>query len=325
MVLPSGVNKATGLRAALRQFDLSTHNTVGIGDAENDHAFLDMCECSAAVADALPALRAHADLTMSGGAGVGVAELCELLLANDLRDAGLRPDHRAVTIGFGDDGREAAVPIFGRNLLLAGAGGDGKSLAHAILESLAGRRYQICVVDPEGNFPCMGPCLVLGDRSQFSPVQEVVQVLKRPKQGVVVNVASVPPPERDEHVRRLMSELLRLRADFGRPHWIVLDQAQNMFSGSKAALPTPDWGLLLISEQPERVSPEVLAGVDSFIVAGDKAPEALRRLAEKASLPAPLPISRAPRSDEALLWRRSGWLAPMLFRPVPAELRRRPQ
>ena len=43
MVLPSGVNKATGLAAALKELGLSPHNVVGIGDAENDHAFLRAC------------------------------------------------------------------------------------------------------------------------------------------------------------------------------------------------------------------------------------------------------------------------------------------
>jgi hydroxymethylpyrimidine pyrophosphatase-like HAD family hydrolase len=50
MVLPSGVNKATGLTSALESLHLSPHNCVGIGDAENDHAFLSLCECSVAVA-----------------------------------------------------------------------------------------------------------------------------------------------------------------------------------------------------------------------------------------------------------------------------------
>ena len=45
MVLPAGVNKATGLRAALAELNLSPHNAVGVGDAENDHAFLNICEC----------------------------------------------------------------------------------------------------------------------------------------------------------------------------------------------------------------------------------------------------------------------------------------
>jgi hydroxymethylpyrimidine pyrophosphatase-like HAD family hydrolase len=56
MVLPSGVNKATGLRAALAEVGLSPHNVVSIGDAANDHAFLSLCECAVAVANAVPLL-----------------------------------------------------------------------------------------------------------------------------------------------------------------------------------------------------------------------------------------------------------------------------
>ena len=35
-------------------------------DAENDHAFLCLCECSAAVANALPGVKEHADLVLRG-------------------------------------------------------------------------------------------------------------------------------------------------------------------------------------------------------------------------------------------------------------------
>ncbi len=100
MVLPSGVNKATGLRAALDELGLSPHNVVGIGDAENDHAFLRECECSAAVADALPMLKEQADLVTAGGAGRGVVELIDELLADDLRRrrrSAPRQESRAVT------------------------------------------------------------------------------------------------------------------------------------------------------------------------------------------------------------------------------------
>jgi len=43
MILPSGVNKATGLEAALLELGLSPHNCVGVGVAENDNAFLRLC------------------------------------------------------------------------------------------------------------------------------------------------------------------------------------------------------------------------------------------------------------------------------------------
>ena len=77
MILPSGVNKASGLQVALNELQLSAHNAVGVGDAENDHVFLSMCECSVAVANALPAVKDRADLVTSGSHGTGVEELIE--------------------------------------------------------------------------------------------------------------------------------------------------------------------------------------------------------------------------------------------------------
>ena len=84
MVLPPGVNKATGLAAALAELGISAHAVVGVGDAENDHAFLAACECAVAVANALPSLKAEADLVTVGDHGAGVEELIDLLLTNDL-------------------------------------------------------------------------------------------------------------------------------------------------------------------------------------------------------------------------------------------------
>src|SRR6185369_9507550 len=83
MILPSGVNKATGLTAALHELGLSPHNVVGIGDAENDHAFLGLCECSVAVANALDTLKERVDWVTSGGHGDGTIELAQALIATD--------------------------------------------------------------------------------------------------------------------------------------------------------------------------------------------------------------------------------------------------
>src|SRR5256885_13193414 len=77
MILPAGVNKATGLSAALKKMGLSAHNAVGVGDAENDHALLALCEFSAAVANALPAVKETADLVTAPTHGPGVAEFID--------------------------------------------------------------------------------------------------------------------------------------------------------------------------------------------------------------------------------------------------------
>ncbi|MGC1718182.1 MAG: HAD family hydrolase [Isosphaeraceae bacterium] len=84
MALPSGVTKATGLASALKELGIVQDRVVGVGDAENDHAFLRLCGLSAAVSNALPSLIAAVDLVTAGARGTGVAELIDAFLADDL-------------------------------------------------------------------------------------------------------------------------------------------------------------------------------------------------------------------------------------------------
>jgi hydroxymethylpyrimidine pyrophosphatase-like HAD family hydrolase len=81
MVLPSGVNKATGLTAALTELGLTPNQVVGVGDAENDHSFLTLCGMSAAVANALPAIKKEVHVVLQRDHGAGVAELIEKILS----------------------------------------------------------------------------------------------------------------------------------------------------------------------------------------------------------------------------------------------------
>jgi hypothetical protein len=90
MILPSGVDKKTGLEAALAELQLAPANVVGVGDAENDASMLAACGCAAAVANALPLIKRNADLITASGHGVGVAELIGELLENDLGRCALR-------------------------------------------------------------------------------------------------------------------------------------------------------------------------------------------------------------------------------------------
>lgn len=80
MVLPRGIDKASGLAAALALLGLEAGTVAAIGDAENDRSFLRLCGCAAAVANALPDLKAEADIVTTAGFGRGVAELAEWLM-----------------------------------------------------------------------------------------------------------------------------------------------------------------------------------------------------------------------------------------------------
>lgn len=80
MILPSGVNKATGLTCGLKELGIEAAEVAGVGDAENDHALLQLCGVGAAVANALPALMDHADLVLDGRHGEGVSQLIAMIL-----------------------------------------------------------------------------------------------------------------------------------------------------------------------------------------------------------------------------------------------------
>jgi len=95
MALPSGVTKATGLLPALAELGIPAHQTVGVGDAENDHAFLRLCGLSAAVDNALPALKEAADLVTTGARGAGVIELIDRLLSGSLDNLKPQPKHHS--------------------------------------------------------------------------------------------------------------------------------------------------------------------------------------------------------------------------------------
>lgn len=74
MLLPAGIDKAFGLKAALEDLQISTTAVIGFGDAENDHAFLRMCGFSVAVSNAIPAIKNRVDVVTSADRGRGVTE-----------------------------------------------------------------------------------------------------------------------------------------------------------------------------------------------------------------------------------------------------------
>jgi hydroxymethylpyrimidine pyrophosphatase-like HAD family hydrolase len=91
MILPRGVDKRSGLLAALARLALSPEEVVAVGDGENDLPFLQACGLSVAVANAVAALSGAADLVTTGERGEGVRELVEQLLSGGGTRFPLRP------------------------------------------------------------------------------------------------------------------------------------------------------------------------------------------------------------------------------------------
>ncbi len=80
MILPPGIDKASGLLTALQTLGIPPSETIGIGDAENDAPLLHACALGVAVANATEALKAQAHLVTQLERGEGVAELIGRIL-----------------------------------------------------------------------------------------------------------------------------------------------------------------------------------------------------------------------------------------------------
>src|SRR5690606_35234674 len=195
MVLPPGVNKATGLAAALHDLGLSAHNVVAVGDAENDHAFMHVCGCSAAVANALPLVREAADIRLRNERGAGVAELIDLICRDDLA---LVPAARhGIALGEDRDGQEFLLQPHGGSVLIAGSSGIGKStLATALTERMSERDFEFCVFDPEGDYDELDNAVSLGDTETPPQVDEALELLREARTNVVINTQCFAPAER---------------------------------------------------------------------------------------------------------------------------------
>jgi len=84
MALPSDVTKASGLMPALGALGVSSARTIGVGDAENDQAFLRACGVAVAVANALQSVKDGAHLVTQGRDGAGIIELIDRIIAGEL-------------------------------------------------------------------------------------------------------------------------------------------------------------------------------------------------------------------------------------------------
>jgi hypothetical protein len=82
MALPCGVDKASGLSAALSELGISGDTVMGIGDAENDFPFLALCGYTVAVANAIPRLKRAVDMVTRGVGSAGVVDAVHHLLSS---------------------------------------------------------------------------------------------------------------------------------------------------------------------------------------------------------------------------------------------------
>jgi hydroxymethylpyrimidine pyrophosphatase-like HAD family hydrolase len=238
MVLPQAIAKSTGLRHALFSLRVSIHNTIGIGDAENDHDLLDACEVGVAVGWGSEALRATADEVIEGTGPAAVADYIRRV-AKQPRLSSAQMGRRRLFLGHEHNGARVSLAVRGRNILIAGEPGSGKSwLAGLLCEQLILQGYCVCVLDPEGDYTSLAtlPAVItLGGDDPLPTARELERALRHPDVSVIVDLSKTPHREKRHYLSELLVLLAAFRRRSGLPHKILLDEAHYFLSDSSAA------------------------------------------------------------------------------------------
>jgi HAD superfamily hydrolase (TIGR01484 family) len=306
MVLPPGVNKASGLSAGLRRLGICELNVVGVGDAENDHAFLSMCGCSAAVSNAVESIKAAADIKLTQDHGDGVCELVEMLLE---QDAALVPIERiGMLVGQTSDARKVWLPPESVMLIVGNSGSGKSSYVTWLTERMVEARQGFCVIDPEGDYLTLEDAVTIGGLTVPPTTEESVHHLLQAQLNVVVSTLALDPPARVGLFGELLPFIQRLRRSSGRPYWLVVDEAHYMLPHC-ADWPTGflgNIGAVIVALDFDHVCPALLEDVDMLVALGSTSRELIERFAERMKRGCPEFPGRSPGREHASVWNLRG-------------------
>jgi hydroxymethylpyrimidine pyrophosphatase-like HAD family hydrolase/archaellum biogenesis ATPase FlaH len=306
MILPAGAAKGSGLQRLLTICGFSPRNLVSFGDAENDLSLLNLGEYGVAVADAVPSLKAIADLvaTQPGPAGVH-----EVLTGYWLNGRQLEvPLRREIQMLFGEDETNALVSLSGallagNNLGIFGDSGAGKSwVAGLLAEGMHHAGYQILLIDPEGDFrgmQVMSEFVAFNGSLRTMPTPSVVaSVLETVGVSVVLDLSEYPVSKRGQYVANLLRLLRSLRERKFRPHWILLEEAQYFLSPSSDHYQSimeqlepmlTGGGWAFVSYSPAQLSNPLLSALNHCLLTRLSDADSIRVLHQQFLLPEDVP------------------------------------
>lgn len=286
MILPQGISKATGLRQLLATMRLSLHNTVSIGDAENDHELLTAAELGVAVRWGSPALIAGADDVVEGAAAPAVAAYVRALCQSDRISPSLLRRRKLLLGSRADTGAAVHLSIKGRNVLIVGDPRSGKSwIAGLLAEQLILQRYSICIIDPEGDYEgleALPEVIAFGGDDPPPRARELTRALRHADVSVLVNLSKMPLDAKRQYVRELLQMLIVLRRTTGLPHRVFLDEAHHFLGdGMTASMLDLDLaGYTLVSYRASELERSLVAATQAVIVSRETDREEVRRLLE---------------------------------------------
>ena len=279
MIQPTGATKGTGLEYVLRELAFSPHNVIVCGGAENDRSLFEIAELSMVFANAPPAIRVLADAVLPYPSHTGLQVLLEYLIAGHIPTHRTRPQHHLLLGHQPNDAPVHLTPpqMLQNNIGIFGDSESGKSwLAGVLVEEMIKQRYQVCVIDPEGDHRglCSLPhtLLVGGSGTQLPSVVDLVELCKHTSMSLVVDLSTYLHAERVSYVVELMHALKLLRHTHGRPHWILVDEIQHFCpfwcdESTQAIVETmEDQGFGIVSYLPNIISQSALELLNAVLI-----------------------------------------------------------
>ena len=113
--------------------------------------------------------------------------------------------------------------------------------------------------------------------------------------------------DRPAFASKLLIALAEIRTRFGRPHWIVIDEAHHMTPAQPwptASFPARLHNAILITAQPASLARAALEATSAIVAVGPEAPSVIASYCSALKLPAPR--TEPPGDNEVVYWDRSG-------------------
>jgi hypothetical protein len=231
------------------------------------------------VGDAVPAVIETSDVLASAPGPQGVLEILrQYPLGGKFLDIPLKRE-RPIMLGQTESGTAIHIPasrLAGRNLGVFGNSATGKSwMVGLIAEGLHHEDYQVLLIDPEGDFRGLRVLprfvSVAGDRATLPSPSAVVTLLEEGGVSLVLDLSQYPISLRSRYLVELLRALHPVRERKFRPHWIVLDEAQEfLFEGSEVTSLLRPWleagGWAFVSYRPDRLSESVLTSLHHLLL-----------------------------------------------------------
>jgi hypothetical protein len=241
--------------------------------------------------------------------GKGVIELAQRLIDDDLRSAAATIPRVLPELGRRPDNSRVGLSPFDVTLITGVSGGGKSSIVTALLEQIRDLGFQFCVVDPEGDYAEFPDAVVVGDPKQEPRIAEIARLLAKPDVSLIINLLAFEPPERPRFVAKLLPEIAKLRAESGRPHWIVIDEAHHCLPANwepgPITLPRELPAAIAVTVHPGQIAREFLGLVSVVLGVGDNSLPAVETFCQAVGWK---PQSSPPRlaRQQVYLLRRDG-------------------